>query len=370
MKAFNSRKTPREIYLFTNRGKNIHLTTKKLWFEPLDKSEFYYDTHSSFKIIRDNKKGYIEVDDIETRDFVTQLSKILWDRTEISISQIMYYIKDWANNHRYVLDSTKIKRKYFVSRDLEKIKELLKEKGALKINQNKGVMTMEIKKPENFEDLTVLQKILDEEVAKPRANGFTPRTRIITDIFLSLDDEFQEWLRELPQEYNFKTWKEKVYSRKDELKELTDCLFFFAQYQNTLYSPNPYEYDTTICTIFNNWGSTYKPSSLLSEIKEFKLNLWSGGFDRQFEFECCFESWIAICKLRGFTKQEILDQYFEKWQENMNRPKKDWTIKGIAPLNSFESGEVDKQLKEKVKEYANEKYKRPSLILCGQIDIG
>lgn len=72
-----------------------------------------------------------------------------------------------------------------------------------------------------FIDLLEMQKQLDEEVAKPRENGFVPRKRTLLDIKLALDDEFQEWLRELPQELNFKTWKKKEYKREDELIELT-----------------------------------------------------------------------------------------------------------------------------------------------------
>lgn len=211
---------------------------------------------------------------------------------------------------------------------------------------------MEIKKPETFEDLMRFQKRLCEAVGKKRDNGFIPRERSILDIYLSLDDEFQEWLRELPQEYNFKTWKEKIYSREKELEEFTDCLFFFVQYQNSLYSPNPYEYDETLCAIFNNWGHTYKSENLIDEIQNFKFNLWSSDCDSAFDFDfkCCFESWIAISKLRGFTKQEILDKYFNKWQKNMERIKGDWTLS-------------------KVKEYANEKYKR-SFLICGPIGTG
>lgn len=70
-----------------------------------------------------------------------------------------------------------------------------------------------IKKPKTFEELLIFQEILGGKVGEPRPNGFTPRKRTITDILLSLDDEFQEWLRELPQEYNFKTWKQKEYEK-------------------------------------------------------------------------------------------------------------------------------------------------------------
>lgn len=80
-----------------------------------------------------------------------------------------------------------------------------------------------------FADLLELQKQLDEEVVKPRDNGFVPRETCILDLTLALDDEFQEWLRELPDKYNFKVWKQKVWDREKEITEITDCLFFFLK---------------------------------------------------------------------------------------------------------------------------------------------
>lgn len=89
-----------------------------------------------------------------------------------------------------------------------------------------------MKKPTNFRELLELQRILDMETAKPRENGFEPRKRNEQDILSALDDEFQEWQKELPYEYNFKTWKQKEYNREKELEEFVDVLFFFLQYVN------------------------------------------------------------------------------------------------------------------------------------------
>lgn len=42
-----------------------------------------------------------------------------------------------------------------------------------------------ISKPRCFLDLLELQKILDDEVSKPRENGFEPRERLTIDILFS-----------------------------------------------------------------------------------------------------------------------------------------------------------------------------------------
>lgn len=91
---------------------------------------------------------------------------------------------------------------------------------------------MQIKKPETFEDLLELQKILDENTGKARQNGFIPRERNIDDIRLSLIAELIEFNEELPQTH--KTWKQKSFSKENAIIESIDVLFFFLQFINYL----------------------------------------------------------------------------------------------------------------------------------------
>lgn len=187
---------------------------------------------------------------------------------------------------------------------------------------------MNIKKPETFEELLNLQKIFDEEVLKPRKNGFIPRERTEQDIIYALDDEIQEWLKELPKELNFKVWKEKEYNREKELEELTDVLFFILQLAN--FKPhiiNFFERD------FDKWEEVLKVNVEFKrgfddlEARDFlvgdlKINL--GEIYNHFLMRC----YIMICTWRNFTKQDILNKYWEKWQRNMNeRINGDWTLK-------------------------------------------
>ena len=173
-------------------------------------------------------------------------------------------------------------------------------------------------KPTNFRELLELQRILDIETTKPRKNGFKPRERIKLDILSSLDDEFQEWQKELPYEYNFKTWKQKEYNREKELEEFVDVLFFFLQYVN-------YRAKIVSCVIegFEEaFNDCIDPISL--EIQDiiycFKANLWCNNI------EDAFNEWRAIAYCRGFTTEEIFDAYWKKWQFNMERQNKDWVI--------------------------------------------
>ena len=167
-----------------------------------------------------------------------------------------------------------------------------------------------------FDDLLELQKQLDEEVAKPRPNGFVPRERNLLDIKLALDDEFQEWLRELPQELNFKTWKKKEYKREDELIELTDWLFFILQWVNAN------NFTKSMLDIYSRKLEIFEKAineNLRTLISMFKNYLWT---DKTL---IIFSIWICICIESGFTKDEIIQTYLTKWKKNIQRIKGEWS---------------------------------------------
>lgn len=180
---------------------------------------------------------------------------------------------------------------------------------------------MQIKKPETFEELLELQRILDENTTKTRENGFTPRERNEMDIIFSIDDEIQEWLKELPNELNFKTWKQKEYSREKELEELTDILFFILQLANYKeYFKAEFSDDFKIAWEHKSYYSEIETRNIF--VRELKNDLYF----EQFKIYI-MRDYIHICSIRNFTKQDILDKYFEKWQKNMERINKDWTLK-------------------------------------------
>ena len=175
--------------------------------------------------------------------------------------------------------------------------------------------------PVNFKELLELQLILDHETTKKRKNGFNPRERTEIDIKLALDDEFQEWLKELPSEYNFKTWKQKEYSREKELEEFVDILFFFLQYVN-------YKAEFNYCIVeiftklFNRFceGKINSVTALPGWIEIFKEELWGK------EVYDSFEDYFYIASVREFDIDEILETYWKKWQINIKRINSDWVI--------------------------------------------
>lgn len=159
-------------------------------------------------------------------------------------------------------------------------------------------------------DLLKLQKQIDEELNKPKENGFIPRKRTLLDIKLTLDDEFQEWLRELPQELNFKTWKQREYSRENELIELTDVLFLMLQYIN--FKEDNVE-KSNCCRVWDDFKlrfSIYNDEKDFSvEVEIFKQYLWFREY-----LSYAMMKYINIILLRGFTKEEIIKTYISKYK--------------------------------------------------------
>ena len=136
MRAYNSRKTPREIYLFRKKGQKIALTKRKFNLT-FDDGVIKRKIHSTFKLTRKDKIELLKCRFSEKFAFEKQLLKILYNKPKLmSISSMIACFKGINDSGRCTIDFSKVQRKYFVSRNLFEIAELLKEKGILK---EKGV---------------------------------------------------------------------------------------------------------------------------------------------------------------------------------------------------------------------------------------
>lgn len=171
---------------------------------------------------------------------------------------------------------------------------------------------MEFKRPENFEDILKLQKHLDESIHSAR-----PRT--LGDIKKSMIAECIEFDEETPQSH--KTWKTKPYNKAKELEELTDIYFFYAQYIN-FYAPTlEQEQFEELNDVFMN----------IEKQQGFKVytNLVSILDVIAEHFNFCplsnmLEKLLYLTYKYGYTKDDILNSYWEKWQKNMQRIGKEW----------------------------------------------
>ena len=176
-----------------------------------------------------------------------------------------------------------------------------------------------LKKPTDFNEMLECQAVLDRRIADERDNGFVPRKRCELDILMALDDEIQEWAKELPQELNFKTWKQKEYNRAAELEEYVDIMFFYLQLINMKNEQG--RFYSTLGIEFNAFSC--EPDGVLrSYLHILKNSLWGADYKK------FLQAYIKIAKLRGFTKDEIVNKYWEKLVYNLGRLNKkgDWVL--------------------------------------------
>ena len=163
---------------------------------------------------------------------------------------------------------------------------------------------MRIRAPKNFEDILGLQGILDE-----RMNNTRERTE--EDIKLSLIAELIELNEET--KYSHKTWKTKEYNRDKELEELTDVYFFFAQLINYKNRDGRFQMEH-YCKEFEIFPGYYAGSHFTRLIYDLVDNNFSWFFGG-----------LLTCSVKlGYTKEDILNCYWEKWQKNMQRIGKEW----------------------------------------------
>ena len=169
---------------------------------------------------------------------------------------------------------------------------------------------MEFKKPETFGEILMLQQYLDN-------NLHNCRTRNLEDITMSFIAECVEFNEET--KFSHKTWKTKEYDKAKELEELTDIFFFFAQMINYC-DTNLAEFTKIAYLIdldFNEWKQKYIVEGhipvlyLIEAVSKNHLLTVS-------------DLLIEICQKLGYTKDDILESYWKKWQKNITRIGKEW----------------------------------------------
>lgn len=135
MRAYNSRKTPREHYLFMKKGRNLSLT-KAIEYENYFGEKIKEIYSHTFKLFREDKKLYIVCSLYTKIEYSGELAKLIKKSKGTSITETINVFKRLVEFYKYNIDVSKIERKYFVSRDIFQVEKLLKEKGILK---EKGV---------------------------------------------------------------------------------------------------------------------------------------------------------------------------------------------------------------------------------------
>ncbi|MGL5903940.1 MAG: dUTP diphosphatase [Cetobacterium sp.] len=183
-----------------------------------------------------------------------------------------------------------------------------------------------MKKPENIFDLLKLQKELDKKTSGSRLDGFTPRKHDAFDLIMAFDDEFNEFMKELPDELSFKFWKGKTYDSHKQLIEYADCLFFLLAAINNFHPKK-----TTLQTRIGLSICDLKPSDKKLDKKslsEFKYAIQLANLEDEFDVVTLSCFYLEIGAAAGYCAKDIYNAYWEKWNINMGRDKKDWTLGG------------------------------------------
>lgn len=180
---------------------------------------------------------------------------------------------------------------------------------------------MQIKKPKNFEELLNLQRILDETIDKPRENKFKPRHRNIYDMKMSIIAEVIEFNEET--KFSHKTWKQKEFNEEKLKEEAIDILFFFLQLINRKVSDNR---DFDLSFFQWEWKHLFEDNSIIVYSDELEMRIIKNiSCDDIYR---AFVNLIYLYIAYGISQNEVYSIYYEKWQKNMERINKDWTLKG------------------------------------------
>lgn len=177
--------------------------------------------------------------------------------------------------------------------------------------------------PKNFQDLLNLQTLLDETISRPRENGFKQRHRTFEDIKMSIIAEVIEFNEET--KFSHKTWKEKEFNEEILKEESIDILFFFLQFINKSIKNNSI-LDLRFFT--NNWDILFKDESRINYSDGLELAIIK-NVSRD-DIWRAFTNLIDLYRTYGISQDEVYSIYYRKWKKNMERIKKDWSLKGVG----------------------------------------
>lgn len=178
---------------------------------------------------------------------------------------------------------------------------------------------MQIKKPETFEELLDLQKILDETINKPRENKFKPRYRSCYDMKMSIIAEVIEFNEET--RFSHKTWKQKEFNEEKLKEEAIDILFFFLQLINRNINDKN---DFDLKFITTEWNILFEDNSRIVYSDEAEMRIIKNiSYDDIYR---AFVNLIDLYRAYGIDQNEVYSIYYKKWQKNMDRINKDWTM--------------------------------------------
>lgn len=182
-----------------------------------------------------------------------------------------------------------------------------------------------ISEPKNIEDLFKIQKFYNEELIKIKKKEIPIYRELDSnDIRDCILDELQEFKKELPYEFNFKTYRFKEFSPDKLKEEFTDILNFMLCKAIKNEDIN----------FFENAWKNYNSKGIYSELDTIDKNDLSVAIrifehwavSAEFEVantksiaEYAVSSYLELGTIFGFSKEIIYEQYWKKFLYNCKR---------------------------------------------------
>lgn len=178
------------------------------------------------------------------------------------------------------------------------------------------------KAPFNLIEMFSYQKFLDSKI-----NNIKPRT--LKEIRFSFLAELVEFNEETPETH--KTWKARVIDNRKILEELTDVYFFFSQIVNYLFekgqgifsNKSEEEQERIFIKLENNFD-TIVNQNFIDDKMETILLLSETVSKKDLDILFLIKLMSYLTKQYGFTREDILKSYYDKWKKNLERIGTEW----------------------------------------------
>lgn len=178
------------------------------------------------------------------------------------------------------------------------------------------------KAPFNLIEMFSYQKFLDSKI-----NNIKPRT--LKEIRFSFLAELVEFNEETPETH--KTWKARVIDNRKILEELTDVYFFFSQIVNYLFekgqgifsNKSEEEQERIFIKLENNFDTIVNQNFIDDKIETLLL-LSETVSKKDLDILFLIKLMSYLTKQYGFTREDILKSYYDKWKKNLERIGTEW----------------------------------------------
>lgn len=188
------------------------------------------------------------------------------------------------------------------------------------MNIEKYIQNNNLKCPKSFNDLLNLQDFYNKKIIEKKKQEIPYYRELdFNDIRNCILDEFQEFKRELPYKFNFKTYRYKEHNPDKQLEEYVDTLNFVL---------------CKIIAIEDNYSNesweNFVPEKVLEKDKKtlekimrnfeyYSTQAEFDGLENRNVYPWMITYYLEIGYFFGYSKEKIYNQYWKKFKDNCVR---------------------------------------------------